>query len=237
MIIAVDGPAAVGTGTLARGLAERFNLAHLDSGLLYRAVAARVLAAGGDGADPVGAEEAARAVTMQDLTEPDLRSEPVGRVASMVAVHPGVRASLLERQRDFARRPPGGAAGAVLDGRDIGTVVLPDADVKIFLAGSPEVRLARRVKELRARGERFIQARVEQDMRERDQRDRSRAAAPLAAATDAHVIDTTELDADTVLDTACRLVRSSPGASRRTVRAISGELSDTALKVRNQESP
>ena len=237
MIIAVDGPAAVGTGTLARGLAERFNLAHLDSGLLYRAVAARVLAAGGDGSDPVGAEEAARAVTMQDLTEPELRSERVGRVASKVAVHPAVRASLLGRQRNFARRPPGGVAGAVLDGRDIGTVVLPDADVKIFLAGSPEVRLARRVKELRARGERFIQARVEQDMRERDQRDRSRAAAPLAAATDAHVIDTTELDADTVLDTACRLVRSSPGPSRRTVRAISGELSDTALKVRNQESP
>lgn len=237
MIIAVDGPAAVGTGTLARGLAKRFNLAHLDSGLLYRAVAARVLATDGDGADPAGAEEAARAVTMQDLTEPELRSERVGRVASMVAVHPGVRASLLEHQRKFARRPPGGASGAVLDGRDIGTVVLPDADVKIFLAGSAEVRLARRVKELRARGERFIQARVEQDMRERDQRDRSRAAAPLAAATDAHVIDTTELDADTVLDTACRLVRSSPGASRRTVRAISGELSDTALKVRNQESP
>ncbi|MCY4004112.1 MAG: (d)CMP kinase [Rhodospirillales bacterium] len=237
MIIAVDGPAAVGTGTLARGLAERFNLAHLDSGLLYRAVAARVLATGGDGSDPAGAEEAARAVRMQDLTEPDLRSERVGRVASMVAVHPGVRGSLLKRQRNFARRPPGGAAGAVLDGRDIGTVVLPDADVKIFLAGSAEVRLARRVKELRARGEPFIQARVEQDMRERDQRDRSRAAAPLAAATDAHVIDTTELDADTVLDMACRLVRSSPRASRRLVRAISGELSDTALKVRNQESP
>ena len=224
MIIAVDGPAAVGTGTLARGLAERFKLAHLDSGLLYRAVAARVLATGGDGSDPVGAEEAAQAVTMQELTE-------------MVAVHPCVRSSLLERQRNFARHPPGAAAGAVLDGRDIGTVVLPDADVKIFLAGSAETRLARRVKELRARGEPFIQARVEQDMRERDQRDRSRAAAPLAAATDAHVIDTTELDADTVLDTACRLVRSSPRASRRTVRAISGELSDTALKVRNQESP
>lgn len=237
MIIAIDGPAAVGTGTLARGLAARFNLAHLDSGLLYRAVAARVLAADGDGSDPDLAEKAARAVTVESLSEPDLRSERVGRVASKVAVHPGVRRTLVGRQRDFARRPPGETVGAVLDGRDIGTVVLPDADVKFFLTGPLNVRLARRVKELRARGEPFIQARVEQDMRERDQRDRSRAAAPLAAATDAHVIDTTELDAEAVLEAACRLVRSSPRTSRTKVRRVSGAPSDTAQKVRSQESP
>ncbi|MCE2475259.1 MAG: (d)CMP kinase [Alphaproteobacteria bacterium] len=237
MIIAIDGPAAVGTGTLARGLAARFNLGHLDSGLLYRAVAARVLAGGGGGHDPDQAAGAARAVAMTELAEPALRREDVGRVASMVAVHPAVRQVLLGRQRDFARRPPAGTDGAVLDGRDIGTVVLPDADVKFFLTGSLDVRLVRRVKELRARGEPFIQARVEQDMRERDQRDRSRAAAPLAAATDAHVIDTTEIDAEAVLETACRLVRSSPRISRTKVRRKSGAPSDTAQKVRSQESP
>ncbi len=237
MIVAIDGSAAVGTGTLARGLAARFNLAHLDSGLLYRAVAARLLASGSDGSDPGVAQEAAAAVTREDLARSDLRGEAVARMASLAAVHPGVRRALLDCQRQFARCPPGDAAGAVLDGRDIGTVVLPDADVKFFLTGSLEVRLTRRVKELRARGEAFIQARVEQDMRERDQRDRSRAIAPLAAASDAHVIDTTQLDADAVLEAACRLMRPSPTASAKVVQRPSVEPSDSATKVRSQESP
>lgn len=229
MIIAVDGPAAVGTGTLARGLAARFNLAHLDSGLLYRAVAARLLAAGSDGSDPGVAREAAAAVTMEDLARSDLRGEAVARMASVAAVHPEVRRVLLDCQRQFARCPPGDAAGAVLDGRDIGTIVLPGADMKFFLTGSLETRLARRVNELRARGEAFIQARVEQDMRERDQRDRSRAIAPLAAATDAYVIDTTQLNADAVLETACRLMRPGPTVSDKTVRRPDVEPSDAAL--------
>ncbi len=243
MIIAVDGPAAVGTGTLARGLAARFGLAHLDSGLLYRAVAARVLDGGGDGRDPDQAAAAARAVAAAgtgaaaDLTNPDLRLEAVGRAASRVAVHPAVRETLLASQRAFARRPPGGAAGAVLDGRDIGTVVLPDADVKLFLTGSAAVRLDRRIRELRARGEAVIQSRVERDMRERDRRDRSRTAAPLRAAADAYVIDTTKCDAAAVLETACRLVRSRPGASRRDTCPLRADPLDAAPAGRNREIP
>ncbi len=235
MIIAVDGPAAVGTGTLARGLAERFHLAHLDSGLLYRAVAVRVLLAGGDGHDPVAAAAAAAAVETDELEDPSLRHETVARVASRVAVHPSVRQALLAYQRAFARRPPGGRQGAVLDGRDIGTVVLPGADVKFFLTAAAAVRLDRRVRELRARGERFIHARVEQDMRERDRRDRSRASAPLRAAPDAYVIDTTECDAEAVLETACRLVRLRPRAPDACPRP-SAPL-ETAPTGPNQENP
>ncbi len=237
MIIAIDGPAAVGTGTLARGIAARFNLVHLDSGLLYRAVAARVQDEGGDGHDPGQALAAARQVTLDDLERADLRAEVTARLASRVAVFPEVRKVLLASQRAFARHPPAGFAGAVLDGRDIGTVVLPDAHVKFFLTGSFRTRLARRVKELRARGEPFIQARVEQDMRERDQRDRSRASAPLVAATDAHVIDTTELDADAVLEAASRHVRASLRTSRTKARPLSGQRLDAAPGVGSQESP
>ncbi len=196
MIIAIDGPGAAGKGTLARRLAEALDLAYLDTGLLYRTVAAKVLAAGGDPATPEVAEAAARSATFMDLNRPDLREEAVGQGASQVAAIPGVRAALLDLQRRFARQPPEGKRGVVLDGRDIGTVVCPDANVKLFVTASLETRAARRQKELRARGEASIYARVKQEMQERDARDSARATAPLKPASDAVVLDTSEMDAD-----------------------------------------
>jgi cytidylate kinase len=196
MIIAIDGPGAAGKGTLARRLAQALNLAYLDTGLLYRAVAAKVLAAAGDPASPAAAAAVARAITFADLTRPDLRDEAVAQGASRVAAFPAVRAALLDLQRRFAARPPGGKGGAVLDGRDIGTVVCPQAEVKFFVTASLAARAARRQKELRARGEASIYARVMQEMQERDARDSARAAAPLKPAPDAVVLDTSEMDAD-----------------------------------------
>jgi len=196
MIIAIDGPGAAGKGTLARRLAQALDLAFLDTGLLYRAVAAKVLAGGGDPADPAAAAAAARATAIADLDRPDLREETVAQGASKVAAIPEVRAALLDLQRRFAAQPPGGKRGAVLDGRDIGTVVCPDAEVKLFVTASLEARAARRQKELRARGQASIYARVKQEMQERDTRDSARAAAPLKPAPDAVVLDTSEMDAD-----------------------------------------
>ncbi len=196
MIIAIDGPGAAGKGTLARRLAAALDLAFLDTGLLYRAVAAKVLAAGGDPAAPEAAEAAARSITIYDLERTDLRTEAVSQGASQVAAIPAVRAALLEVQRSFARHPPGGKRGAVLDGRDIGTVVCPGADVKLFITASLDTRAARRQKELRARGEPSIYARVKQEMQDRDARDSARASAPLKPAADAVVLDTSGLDAD-----------------------------------------
>ena len=196
MIIAIDGPGAAGKGTLARRLAQALDLAFLDTGLLYRAVAAKVLAGGGDPADPAAAAAAARATAIADLDRPDLREETVAQGASKVAAIPEVRAALLDLQRLFAAQPPGGKRGAVLDGRDIGTVVCPDAEVKLFVTASLEARAARRQKELRARGQASIYARVKQEMQERDTRDSARATAPLKPAPDAVVLDTSEMDAD-----------------------------------------
>jgi len=196
MIIAIDGPGAAGKGTLARRLAQALDLAFLDTGLLYRAVAAKVLAGGGDPADPAAAAAAARATAIADLDRPDLREETVAQGASKVAAIPEVRAALLDLQRRFAAQPPGGKRGAVLDGRDIGTVVCPDAEVKLFVTASLEARAARRQKELRARGQASIYARVKQEMQERDTRDSARATAPLKPAPDAVVLDTSEMDAD-----------------------------------------
>lgn len=206
VVIAIDGPAAAGKGTLARRLAAALDLAFLDTGLIYRAVAAKVLAQGGDPADSEAALAAAKGLTMADLDRPDLRDEAVGEGASLVATQPAVRAALLHFQRDFARRPPGGEAGAVLDGRDIGTVVCPEADPKIYVNASPEVRAARRHKELLERGERSIYARVLQEVQARDARDSGRAAAPLRPAEDAIVLDTTELDADAAFQAALQIV-------------------------------
>lgn len=211
MIIAVDGPVAAGKGTLARRLAEALDCAYLDTGLIYRAVAARILAAGGDPEDPATAEAAARALTPADLERDDLRLEAVGQAASQVAAIPVVRAALLEFQRGFAAAPPEGKRGAVLDGRDIGTVVCPDADMKFFLTASVEARAARRHKELIARGERSIYARVLQDLRERDARDSGRATAPLRAAADAVRLDTSGMDADEAFAVAmAEIARHSP---------------------------
>ena len=212
MIVAVDGPSASGKGTLARRLAAALDFAHLDTGLLYRAVGAAVLAAGGDPAEPAVAAAAARSLDLTALDPAPLRREAVAQAASVVAVIPEVRAALLGLQRGFAEAPPGGQAGAVLDGRDIGTVVCPQAEVKIFVTASPEERARRRHKELLERGDAIIYARVVQDMRERDRRDSERAAAPLQPAADAEILDTSVLDVDEALQAALGIVEAKrPG--------------------------
>jgi cytidylate kinase len=214
MIIAIDGPAASGKGTLAHRIAEHFGLAHLDTGKLYRATALGVIEADADPADPVVAEKAARTIDFARLRDPRLLAEDVARAASVVAAIPAVRDALLDAQRRFARHPPAPAKGAVLDGRDIGTVVCPDANVKLFLVASAESRAERRVKELRQRGAAAIYDAVLQDMRERDARDSERQVAPLAAAPDAMTIDTTRLDADQVFERACDLIARHCGLRR-----------------------
>jgi CMP/dCMP kinase len=196
MIIAIDGPAASGKGTLARRLAGHFKLALLDTGGLYRATALHALADGGDPGDPIVAAAAARRVTAADLADPRLRDERVARAASVVAAIPAVRQALLAFQRHFARHPPAGEPGAVLDGRDIGTVICPDADAKLFITASLEARAARRFQELRETGAEAIYEAVLQDMKDRDARDSHRRAAPLVPADGAFVLDTTTLDAE-----------------------------------------
>ena len=200
-IIAVDGPAASGKGTLARRLARHFGFAYLDTGLLYRAVGLRLLRAGRDPADEAAAIAAAKALSSADLTpDPDLRSEATSQAASAVAKVPGVRQALLDLQHRFAAAPTDEKGrptpGAVIDGRDIGTVICPGADVKLFVNASLETRAKRRHKELLDRGEAIIYARVLEDMERRDQQDRNRSVAPMAKAPDAFEIDTTKLDAD-----------------------------------------
>jgi cytidylate kinase len=211
MIIALDGPAASGKGTLARRLAEHFDLAYLDTGLLYRAVGQAVRKAGHDPADPSAAEAAARALALSDLDDPALRSDEAGQAASQVAAIPGVRAALVELQRRFARTPPGGKRGAVLDGRDIGTVICPEAEAKLYVTASREVRAERRHKELLKSGLDSIYARVLRDLEERDARDAARVAAPLKPAVDAFVLDTTALDADQAFKTALDYILSRCG--------------------------
>ena len=198
MIIAIDGPAAAGKGTLARRLAAHFGYPHLDTGALYRAVARRLLDAGQDPTDEAAAVVAARSVDAAELDDPRLRDEAVGRATSVVSALPAVRAALLDFQRRFARTPP----GAVLDGRDIGTVVCPDAEAKLFVTAGAEERARRRAKELRERGVPAIDARVLQDIKERDARDSSRDTAPLTQAADAYVLDTTQLDPDAAFEAA-----------------------------------
>ena len=204
MIVAIDGPAGSGKGTLAKRLAAHFGFAHLDTGLIYRAVGHAMLRAGLDPEDQAAAERAAKALDPAMFADPALRGDEAANAASKVSAIPAVRAALLEFQRRFAASPPGGAKGVVLDGRDVGTVVCPDAQVKLFLTATPEVRAERRVKELRERGLEAIYARVLQDLNERDARDRARAVAPLIPAKDALVLDTSTLDADAVFDLALR---------------------------------
>ena len=202
LVIAVDGPAAVGKGTLARRLAAHYGLRHLDTGSLYRATALRVLRAGGDPEEEAQAAAAAGGITDEDLDDPALRNEDVGQAASVVAVHGAVRQALLGYQRAFAARPP----GAVLDGRDIGTVVCPDAQLKFYLEASAEVRAARRLCELRSRGVESIESRVLDEIIARDARDRRRSAAPMKPATDACRIDTSALGPDEVFEQAVAIV-------------------------------
>jgi CMP/dCMP kinase len=217
-VVAIDGPAASGKGTLAQRLAAHFGLAHLDTGRLYRAAALLALDAVADPADPAAAEAAARCVAPAMLADPRLANQDVARASSIVAAVPGVRRALLAMQRDFAAHPPplaaGPARGAVLDGRDIGTVVCPRAEVKLFVTASAETRALRRFKELREAGATAIYEAVLQDIEERDARDSERRDAPLAAAPDAVIIDTTALGADQVFEQASELISRALAARR-----------------------
>ncbi len=205
MIIAVDGPAASGKGTLSKRLAGHYGLAYLDTGLLYRATGALVQAAGGDLDDAAAAVAAARALDLDMLDADALRGGGSGEAASRVAALPQVRAALLDLQRVFAARAP----GAVLDGRDIGTVICPDADAKLFVTATPETRADRRYRELLSRGEAADFDTVLDDIRRRDARDRDRAVAPLTAAEDAHLLDTTDLSIEAAFRTALSLIDAS----------------------------
>lgn len=201
-IVAIDGPAAAGKGTLARRLAAELGLPYLDTGLLYRAVGRLVLDAGADPRDPAAAEAAARRLDPTDLARDDLRGPAADAASSAVAAIPGVRAALLEFQRGF-----GAKGGAVLDGRDIGTVIFPDAPAKLFVTASAAERARRRWLELRDQGSDAELATVEREMRERDERDSARAAAPLRPAEDAVTIDTSQMNADAAFQAALAVVR------------------------------
>ncbi len=208
IVIAVDGPAASGKGTIARALAKHFDLPHMDTGTLYRAVALTMFRFGGDPGSEFEAVRACEGIAQVDPTDQELRSEAVGSIASRISAYPGVRAALLERQRNFA----GQMSGAVLDGRDIGTVIAPHATVKMFVTATPEVRAQRRVRELLERG---MPAHLEDvliDIRARDARDSNREAAPLAQADDAELLDTSEMDIDQAIAAAIALVEAKLGA-------------------------
>jgi cytidylate kinase len=211
VIVAVDGPAASGKGTLARRLAAHFRFAYLDTGKIYRAVGHRVLASKGNPEDLGAALDAARALEPSDLDNPDLAGDMAANAASKVAALEPVRAVLLGFQQDFAADPPDGAAGAVLDGRDIGTVVCPDAEMKLFITADVEERARRRHKELLDKGEPSIYPRVLQALKDRDARDSNRSAAPLKAAADAIEIDTTAMDPDEAFATALEFIRQHTG--------------------------
>ena len=216
MVIAIDGPAASGKGTLARKLAARLGYAYLDTGALYRCVGKAVLDSGGDPANEMDAIRAAKALSLkpEDLQSPDLRNDTVGSAASNVAKFPGVRQALLEFQKNFAKDPDQGQddkqfGGVILDGRDIGTVICPDADVKFFVTASMETRAKRRLAELTGKGIATDYDTVLADMKARDERDSSRDTAPLAAAADAHIIDTSAMSEGEVMERALSIIRGT----------------------------
>ncbi len=202
-IVAIDGPAAAGKGTISKGVSAHFGFAHLDTGLLYRAVGRRTL----EGAEPVAA---ALALTPEELQLGDLRTAEIARAASKVAVIPEVRAALVDFQRNFARR----TGGAVLDGRDIGTVICPDADVKLFVTASPEVRAERRFLELRDKGSDVSPEQVLADVRERDARDAERSTAPMKPADDAVLLDTSDLSIEDALAQAVEHIQKKLSQAR-----------------------
>lgn len=205
MIIAIDGPAASGKGTLGKRLAARYGLRHLDTGLIYRAVAKALLDARHDPSDKQRAIAAAHALDPTRFDEVALKRHAIGEAASIVSAIPEVRAALLEFQRNFAAAPP----GAVLDGRDIGTIIAPGADVKIFVDASPQARARRRYLELKERGDSVNETEILADILKRDERDRSRTAAPLVRAPDAHLLDTTHLDIDAAVRAAIAIVEAA----------------------------
>jgi cytidylate kinase len=205
VIIAIDGPAASGKGTLGKRLAQHYGYRHLDTGLIYRAVAKAVLDAGQSPDDHAAAIAAAQALDPSRFDEVALKGHAIGEAASVVSAIPEVRAALLTFQRDFAAQPP----GAVLDGRDIGTVIAPQAEVKIFLTASPQERARRRVRELLARGEKADETAILNDICRRDQRDANRPVAPFKPASDAHLLDTTHLDIDAAIRAAIDIVEAT----------------------------
>ncbi len=209
MIIAIDGPAASGKGTLGKRLAAHYGLRHLDTGLLYRAVAKSLLDAG-KRPDDLAAAVAAAKVLDSRFDEAALKTPAVGEAASFVSAIPEVRAALVAFQRDFAAIPP----GAVIDGRDIGTVICPDADVKLFVTATPQVRAARRAAEYRGQGKDIDEATVLADILKRDERDTSRAISPLKQAADAHLLDTTKLDVDAAIAAAIAIVEAKRSGVR-----------------------
>jgi cytidylate kinase len=211
MIIAIDGPAASGKGTLGKRLAAHYGLRHLDTGLIYRAVAQAVLESGHSVDEAAAAIAAARSLDPSRLDDSALKTDDVGNLASIVSAIPEVRQALLAFQRDFAAQPP----GAVLDGRDIGTVIAPDAEVKIFLTASAEERARRRVNDHRDRGLRVDQATILADIKKRDERDANRSVAPFKPAPDAHLLDTTHLDIDGAFRAAIDVVEAARAGRSR----------------------
>ncbi len=209
MIIAVDGPTASGKGTIAKALAAHFGLPHLDTGLLYRAVGRQCALNAGNPDDPA---DALAACDFPDslLADPELRSEESGGLASRVSIHPGVRQALFERQRAFARQP----GGAVLDGRDIGTVIAPEAQAKLFVVASVPARAERRFKEMQAAGKAVSLAEISADLEARDKRDRERAEAPLVAADDAVLLDTSDLGREAAIAAAIAIVEVKRAEAR-----------------------
>ena len=208
-VIAIDGPAAAGKGTLARKLSSHYGFAYLDTGSLYRAVGQAVR---DQGLDPSNAEAALKAAQTLDVSKIDeraIRTREAGEAASVVAVMQPVRDAILQFQRDFAANPPAGLPGAVLDGRDIGTVVCPQADVKIYVTASPEIRAHRRWLELKTSGSDVSEAQVLEDTRERDRRDSGRATSPMRPADDAHLLDTTNLSIEAAFGEAVRIIDKS----------------------------